>query len=153
MGARMLNIDYGRNRELMEKCKPLREYTIFVDKIKRYIKEKKNIKEAAEQAIDECIKEDVLAEFLRIHRAEVKDVCITEYNEERVMDAIRTEGYEEGRSMGLQEGQDKERIHGIRNLIQVALDLGADMEVAVTKAAEQYQEPKQQIWDIWENRE
>ena len=155
--ARMININYGRNRELMEKCKPLKEYAIFVDKIKRYTKEKKNIKEAVSLAIKECIVENVLTDFLRTHRAEVMDVCITEYNEERVMDAIRTEGYEEGHSMGLQEGRSmglqEERIHGIRNLIQVALGLGADIEVAITKAAEQYQETEQRIWDIWENRE
>ena len=159
--ARMININYGRNRELMEKCKPLRDYAILVDKIKRYTKEKQNIEEAVEQAIKECIEEDVLADFLRIHKAEVMDVCITEYNEERVMDAMRSDAFEDGHSLGLQkghslglqEGQDIERIHGIRNLIQVALDLGADIEVAVAKATEQYQETKQRIRDIWESRE
>lgn len=147
--ARMLNINYGRNRELMEKCKPLKDYAILVDKIKRYSREKESIEEAVEQAIKECIKEDVLADFLKKHKAEVKDLCITEYNEERVMDAIRSEGYEEGHISGLQE----ERLNGIRNLIQVILDLGEDMEVAVAKAAEQYHETKQQIWNIWENKE
>ena len=150
--AKMLNINYGRNHELMEKCKPLRDYAIFVDKIKRYTKEKNNIKEAVSRAIRECIEEDILADFLRTHRAEVMDVCITEYNEERVMDAIRTEGYEDGLREGHNMGLQEERIHGIRNLIQVALGLGADIEVAITKAAEQYQETEQKIWDIWENR-
>ena len=136
--ARMLNINYGRNKKLMEKCKPLRNYAILIDKIKRYTAEKKSIEEAVNQAVDECIKEDVLADFLRKHRAEVMDVCITEYNEERVLDAIREESYMEGRE------------EGIRNTLQTILNLGLDIQTAVTKTAESYQETEEKIWDIWE---
>ena len=136
--ATMLNINYGRNKELMEKCKPLRDYAILIDKIKRYTAEKKSIEEAVNQAVDECIKEDVLADFLRKHRAEVMDVCITEYNEERVLDAIREESYMEGRE------------EGIRNTLQTILNLGLDIQTAVTKTAESYQETEEKIWDIWE---
>ena len=158
--ARMININYGRNRELMEKCKPLRDYSILVDKIKRYTKEIKNIEEAVDRAISECIAEDVLADFLRKHRAEVKDVCITEYNEERVMDAMRSDAFEdghslglqEGHSLGLQEGQDKERTHGIKNLIQVFLDYGDDIDTAVTKTAGRYHVTEQEIRDILESK-
>ena len=146
--ARMININYGRNRELMEKCKPLRDYSILVDKIKRYTKEKKNIEEAVEQAIKECIEEDVLADFLRIHKAEVMDVCITEYNEERVMDAIRADAFEDGHSLGLLE----ERTHGIKNLIQVFLDYGDDIDTAVTKTAGRYHVTEQEIRDILESK-
>ena len=148
----MININYGRNRELMEKCKPLRDYAILVDKIKRYTKEIKNIEEAVDRAINECIAEDVLADFLRKHRAEVLDVCITEYNEERVMDAMRSDAFEDGHSLGFQEGQNKERTHGIKNLIQVFLDYGDDIDTAVTKTAERYQETEQQIRDILESK-
>lgn len=95
--ARMLNINYGRNKVLMEKCKPLQDYAIFIDKVKTYIGQKQPLREAVVRATEECIKEDVMAEFLKAHRAEVIDVCITEYNEEKVMDAIREEGREEGR--------------------------------------------------------
>ena len=140
--ARMLNINYGRNKKLMEKCKPLRDYAILIDKIKRYTAEKKSIEEAVNQAVDECIKEDVLADFLRKHRAEVMDVCITEYNEERVLDAIREESYMEGREEGREEG--------IRNTLQTILNLGLDIQTAVTKTAESYQETEEKIWDIWE---
>jgi predicted transposase YdaD len=139
--ARMLNINYGRNQKLMEKCKPLRDYAILIDKIKRYIAQKKSIKGAVNQAVDECIKEDVLADFLRKHRAEVMDVCITEYNEERVLDAIREEGYAEGRE------------EGIKNVIQTVLDFGGDIQTAVTKASERYKEDEKKIWDVWERRD
>ena len=37
--AVMLNINYGKNKMLMEKCKILRDYAILVDKIRKYHKE------------------------------------------------------------------------------------------------------------------
>lgn len=151
--ARMLNINHGRNRELMEKCKVLRDYAILIDKIKRYTKQNKNIKDAVNQAVEECINEDVLADFLRKHRAEVMDVCITEYNEERVLDAIREESYAEGCEEGREEGRKEGREEGIRNTLQTIINLGLDIQTAVTKTAESYQETEETIWDIWGKRD
>ncbi len=144
--ARMLNINYGKNHELMKKCKSLRDYATLVDKIKNYINQKKSVIEAIEQAVDECIKENIMAEFLKVHRAEVMDVCITEYNEEKVMEAIREEGHMKGREEGRKEGREE----GIRNTLQAVLDFGVDIQTAVTKTAEKYGEDEKKIWDIWE---
>ena len=32
----MLNINYGKNKKLMDACKPLKEYAWLVDKIRKY---------------------------------------------------------------------------------------------------------------------
>jgi hypothetical protein len=90
--ATMKNINLGRNEELMEKCGILKEYATLVDKIKRYTKEMNDVEKAIDRAVEECIKEGVLADFLIGHRAEVKDVCLTEYNEVEVQNAFREEG-------------------------------------------------------------
>ena len=50
------------------------------------------------EAVDECIKDDVLSDFFIKHRDEVIDVSIFEYDEEGVMDVMREEGREEGRA-------------------------------------------------------
>ena len=105
--ARMLNINYGNNKNLMERCKALRDYAIFVDKAKKYLKQGMNTEQAINRAVEECIKEDIMSEFLIAHRAEVMDVCITEYNEERVMSSIRKEGICEGRKEGIREGREE----------------------------------------------
>lgn len=55
---------------------------------------------AVEQAICECIKEGILAEFLSKNRAEAKRMSIYEYDEERHMRQIREEGYEDGYEKG-----------------------------------------------------
>ena len=38
--ARLLNINYGHNRELMEKCNRLKEYSIFVATVRKYADKK-----------------------------------------------------------------------------------------------------------------
>ena len=55
----MLNINLGKNRELMKKCRTLREYCMFVERIRGYAKELE-IAEAVERAVTECIREDIL---------------------------------------------------------------------------------------------
>lgn len=51
-------------------------------------------------AVTYCIEHNILKTFLLKHRAEVKDVCITEYNEKTFVDGIRAEGRAEGREEG-----------------------------------------------------
>ena len=81
MRATVYNINYGRNRELMSKCKPLRDYSILVDKIRRYKKEGMSLEDAINRAVDECIREDVLREFLIKHKTEVAGMFQSEYDE------------------------------------------------------------------------
>ena len=102
--VRILNVNYGENKDLMEKCKPLQDYAILVGKIREKIAEGFSIQEGIDKAVLECIREDILAEFLKKHRAEVLNVCLTEYNEERVLQSIREEEFEFGLKQGLEQG-------------------------------------------------
>lgn len=88
--AVVLNINYGKNKELMEKCKTLWEYAVYVDKVKKYSQTMK-IEDAIDRATNECIKENVLAGFLSAHRAEVKDMLLTEYDEEKTISLFQME--------------------------------------------------------------
>ena len=63
----------------------------FVDKVRLYTKTMP-LEDAVEQAITECIRDDILAEFLRNNKAEAKSVSIFEYDEEQHMRQIREEG-------------------------------------------------------------
>ena len=47
------------------------------------------------------INNNLLSEFLIRHRAEVIDVCITEYDEQAFVNGIREEGREEGKALTL----------------------------------------------------
>ena len=108
----------------MEKCRTLRDYMIFVSRIRQYSQEQE-LEEAVEQAIDECISEGILEKFLRKNRAEVKKVSIYEYDEEKHIRQEREDAKEDGRKEGREEG---ERI----KVIQLILD---NMRRGVTEEA------------------
>ncbi len=80
----VLNVNKGCNEKLMSACKTLREYAEYIDRIRRYAKTMP-IEEAAERATTECIREDILREFLEKNRAEAIAMSIYEYNYEEHM--------------------------------------------------------------------
>lgn len=95
----VLNINAGNNAELLGNCKTLREYMQYIERVREYATQMV-IEEAVERAITECIREGILAEFLKRNRAEAIKVSIYEYNEELHLENVRREGYEEGMSLG-----------------------------------------------------
>ena len=94
--AIMLNINHGHNEELLNKCKRLKDYSIFTTKIKDYIKTCNSIEEAINKAIDECIEEGVLMDILYKQRTLAKNTLLTEYDEKKRRKLDRIEGYEDG---------------------------------------------------------
>ena len=101
--ARILNINCGCNRELMEHCQTLGEYACFVGKVKEYAKEG-DLTRAIDRAIDECIQENILRNFLIKRRSEVMNTLLTEYDEERVLKDLSQEFYEDGFQAGQETG-------------------------------------------------
>ena len=102
--VRFLNINQGCNRQLMERCRTLREYSEFVARIRRYAGKGTAIEEAVERAVAECIEEGILADFLRSQRAEVIAVSIFEYNEEEELKKLRQAEFRIGKEEGREEG-------------------------------------------------
>ena len=93
----MLNVNEGHNKELMEQCQTLKEYAIYVARVRKYTSEM-NLNDAVARAIDECIKEGILVEFLRKNRSEVKMVSILEYDKEWEEKKLRKAEYEAGKN-------------------------------------------------------
>ena len=100
LSVRMLNINYGHNRQLMEKCKILEEYSNLVATIRDYIAVEKDIQTALNRAVDSCIENGILKEFLLKNRAEVLGMLLEEFDAEKYERTIRSEGREEGREEG-----------------------------------------------------
>lgn len=90
------NINLGRNSELLAACSLLKEYAQYVDQVRTLARELPFPK-AVEKAVDYCIGNGILADFLRENRAEAIAMSIFEYDEEKHMKNEREEGREEGR--------------------------------------------------------
>ena len=99
--ATMLNINYGHNQELMKHCRRLEEYSIFVQCVREYIQSEPSVKDALEKAIDTCINQDVLADFLKKHRAEVTNMILTTYDKDLYEKTLKENAREEGLESGI----------------------------------------------------
>ena len=99
----------------MESCRTLKEYSIYVERVRKY-RAVMPIEQAVEKAVTECIRENILADFLKKQRAEVVAMSILEYNEEEEIKKIRAcerrGGYDDGWNAGRIEGEAAGKIAG-----------------------------------------
>lgn len=144
--VQVLNINQGKNKELLELCRTLKEYMIFVDRIRLYTKTME-LDAAAERAVDECIHEGVLSDFLRKNRGEAIEMSIFEYDEERELKLIRRAEYE-----GLKEGREEGREDGLkshlRSQVVKKLKKGKTAEQIAEELEEKVQEIEQVIREL-----
>ncbi|MDE7312908.1 MAG: hypothetical protein K2N87_15020 [Eubacterium sp.] len=131
--VRMVNINHEHNKAMLSTCKPLGEYAWFIDKARKNLAEGKNSQAAnpaetgaaIDRAINEMPDDFEIKKFITANRAEVKDMCLTEYNEAETMEMLkeearqegRREGRQEGRREGRQEGQQETMLLHIKNLM------------------------------------
>ena len=87
---------------------------LLVDRIRRYTAEYDDINLAVEQAVTECIEENILADFLRKNRTEAIEVSIFEYDEKREKELIRKAEFAEGERVGLEKGEKIGRETGMK---------------------------------------
>ena len=78
----MLNINYGYNKDLMERCKPLKKYAIFVDTIHKYLKQRMT-SIAAKKAVEECIEQGILKDILLKEKGVIEDMITVCYDERK----------------------------------------------------------------------
>lgn len=115
--AKMININTGNNNSLISKCKVLKEYVILTTRMREYISKYSgkdfSDEEAVKMAVDECINEDVLREFLLENKAEVVKMFLTEYNEKQTLENTYNDGVEVGKEIGKEKGIEIGKAQGI----------------------------------------
>ncbi|MDY3039310.1 MAG: hypothetical protein SOR88_04335 [Roseburia inulinivorans] len=116
----VLNINEGHNALLMEHCQTLKEYSQYVAKVRKYAAGMP-LDQAIEYAVDECIKENILADFLRKNRAEVISMSIFEYDKEEEEKKLRKAEYEAGVEAGEKSGIQKGVLNTARHLLELNL--------------------------------
>ena len=98
-----ININEGHNEELMEHCQTLKEYAKYVNCVRKYARELE-LNEAVKLAVDECIRNNILSEFLRANKSEVISMSIFEYDKEEEERKLRKAEYEAGVAAGIKTG-------------------------------------------------
>ncbi len=92
----MYNINAGHNQELMDKCRPLYEYSWFEAQIRRYMDDMNyEPKDAVDTALDDMPDDYEIKPFLMANKAEVERMCLTQFNEVAYRECERNEIREE----------------------------------------------------------
>jgi len=118
--VRVININQGRNEEIVRKCKALNGYCAFVEKVREYEREGYIFKKAIKKAVIYCRNHDILKEFLEANASEVMNMLLTDWNLDDAL-AVR---FEEGKEEGLEKG----REGGLEQAARNALAEGAPIE-------------------------
>lgn len=122
----VLNINYGKNKQLMGKCKRLKDYAMFVGRVRSYVAKMDSLEKAVDRAMNECIEKGVLSDILRKHRGEVLDMILTEYDEQAHIANEKRWSFEEGLDTG------------IRKFIEIALEEDMKEETIIRKLEEKF---------------
>lgn len=98
------NINLGCNTKMMDACKVLKEYAQYTEKVREYAVELP-FSEAVEAAVEYCIRNGILADFLLENKSEAIAVSIFEYDEEKHLKSEREYAYHVGKAEGKAEGE------------------------------------------------
>ncbi len=133
----VVNINREKGNEVLEKCKVLREYSLFVESVRRNrLIDPEN---GFEKAIEECMEAEILSEYLERKSKEVRNMLTAEYDyatdiavqreEEReiaLQEGISQgmkQGMQKGIYQGMQKGKEENSIHIVMNMVSKGLDI------------------------------
>ena len=94
--ARVMNVNSGHNAELMNKCKRLMHYSLFIARIRQNTNNGMSVEQAIDETITYCIDHDILKDVLLKNRSEVRHMLLTEFDEKKFAKSMWEEGRESG---------------------------------------------------------
>jgi hypothetical protein len=101
--VRVLNINEGRNEAIVKKSEELYGYVRFIGKAREYLKAGLDSTTALTIASNDCIKEDILSDYLKEHASEVINMLTAEWDINEAQKVWKEEGREEGREEGMEK--------------------------------------------------
>ncbi len=125
----------------------LKEYAQYVAKVRKYVSKNISLEEAVTRAVDECIEEGILAEFLMKNKAEVIKVSIYEYDKEFEEKKLRKAEYEAGVESGIELGERSLLENQIRKKLKKGKpieQIADELEEAVTTIQRIIEETKKE---------
>ena len=137
--ARVMNVNSGHNAELMNKCKRLMHYSLFIARIRQNTNNGMSVEQAIDETITYCINHDILKDVLLKNRSEVRHMLLTEFDEKKFAKSMWEEGHEsgytEGHELGYLECRDSilkimDEINNGNDTVEKLVALGYDATLA-----------------------
>ncbi|MBC6720945.1 Rpn family recombination-promoting nuclease/putative transposase [Treponema sp. Marseille-Q4130] len=125
----VMNINYTKGSKILHTCKPLKEYTLFIDAVRRHTK--LDPENGFQNAIKECIQNDILREYLQRKSREVMNMLTAEYDydvdiavqREEEREIALQEGIAQGKLEGFSDGSYQAKLETAKNLLGMGLSI------------------------------
>ena len=111
------NINYNKGSKILHTCKLLKEYTLFVEAVRRHTK--LDSENGFKNAIKECIQNDILREYLQRKSREVMNMLIAEYDYDIDIAVQR----KEEREIALKEGSYRKALQDAANFKKLGVSV------------------------------
>ena len=134
--VKIIKVVYNEEEELMQnevlrRSEKLQGYGLLLRYIRNSIAAGEELKDAIDLAVNRCLQEGILADFLKAHSAEVGTMLYDDITREEFLEIRAEEAREEGFAKGLAEGRAKELELGIEQGIEKGIEQGVEQGIAV----------------------
>ena len=128
------NIRYNKDNELLQKYKPLHDYSFFVYDVEKRVASGDSLANAIRSATDYCINHNIMRDYLSANYEEVFEMMSLRWNEKDAKKYWQKEAREEG----LAQGRMSATITFIKNLISMRMPY-SDIAKATNTSIEEVQ--------------
>ena len=106
------SIRYNKDNELLQKYKPLHDYSFFVYDVEKRVASGDSLANAIRSATDYCINHNIMRDYLSANYEEVFEMMSLRWNEKDAKKYWQKEAREEGHAAGLEQGLSQGRSQG-----------------------------------------
>ena len=104
MNVRVINVNYEKDAELLEKCRLLSDYSQLVHIAKMNYQRTHDLDTAVSEAVTECMEKDILRSFLKENGGEIMSFLYDMLTKEEMEEIREHDGYVRGHADGVKEG-------------------------------------------------
>ena len=115
--ANCYNINYAESKEILTHCHDLMAYSVFIAKIREYVKDGSSLFDAVKKSIRYCESHDLMADYFKKHESEVFDMVNFEWDPVRAKEVA----YEEGDAAATKRVTNEIALSLLQNKIPIKL--------------------------------
>ena len=116
--TKVININLPKGHEILTKSRSMYEYSWFVQRIRDHIESDGNRDIAISRAIQDCLAEGIMVDFINEHGSEVHNMLFQEFDLDKARKVWHDEDYEDGLEAGRAEGLAIKRTDLIQKVVK-----------------------------------
>ena len=123
--VKVYNINKNKGAEVLSRCKPLKEYSLFVEEVRKQTQ--LDPENGFTNAVKICIEKEILKDYLQRKSREVINMLVAEYDYDTDIAVQRSEerriAFAEGIEQGFSDGSYQTKLETAKNLIDIGLSV------------------------------